>query len=361
MAGVTLEPTDLAPPLLAWFDVHKRDMPWRETRDPYRIWVSEVMLQQTQVETVRRYYDAFLARFPTCAALAAAPLDDVLAAWSGLGYYRRARFLHRGAQVVADEHAGVVPTDPAAFGALPGVGRYTLGAVLSIAHDARLPILDGNVIRVLARLFEVAGDPATTPVKKRLWSLAEAVLPADRVGDFNQSLMELGALVCRPSNPDCAACPLATGCGARASDAVARYPQPRKRKAVPTVERVALALRRPEGTWLMVQRPAEGLLASLYELPSADLAPGDEPAAAAARLARALGTRARLTPGGVAEHVFSHRRWQVHTFAVDLRRGWRGKGLPPSARWVGPQDLAGLGVPTASRKVLRAAGLERAR
>jgi len=354
---MTRNTATVAAPLLAWFDEHQRAMPWRGTQDPYRIWVSEVMLQQTQVDTVRRYYEPFLERFPTCQALASASLDDVLAAWSGLGYYRRARFLHRAAGVVVDQHDGVVPRDPQSFGALPGVGRYTVGAVLSIAHDDRLPILDGNVIRVLSRLFRVGGDPASTPVKKALWALAEAVLPAARVGDFNQSLMELGALVCRPTSPDCAACPLLARCGASAAGDVDAYPQVRKRKPVPTVERVAVLLRRPAGDWLMVRRPEEGLLASLYELPSVDLQPQQDPVEAAANLARSLGTRARLAVCGVAEHTFSHRRWRVHTFAVGLRKGWKGRGLPDSARWVDDHALGSLGVPTASRKVLRAAGV----
>jgi A/G-specific adenine glycosylase len=339
------------PPLLRWFDRHQRELPWRGTRDPYRVWVSEIMLQQTRVETVLRYYEPFLRRFPTVAALAKAPDEQVRAAWSGLGFYRRARNLHHAARRVVDEHEGVVPTDPEVLGDLPGLGRYTVGAVLSIAHDQRLPVVDGNVVRVLSRLHRVAGDPSRGPVQRRLWSLATDALPARRCGDWNQALMELGATVCKPVDPDCPACPLADACAGREHGDAQAFPSPKAKPRVLEVERVAVYLLRADGSFLLVQRPDEGLLASLWELPGADLEPGAGHEPAARRLARGLGVRARLTRRGTAAHVFSHRRWTVHVFAARTRV----TRAPARGRWVQDEDLAELGVPTVTRKVLRAA------
>src|SRR5437764_8126511 len=185
--------------LLGWFDRHRRDLPWRRDRDPYRVWVSEVMLQQTQVATVVPYFERFLAAFPTLADLAAADEQDVLRLWEGLGYYRRARHLHQAARRLAAEHGGTLPDDPAVWRDLPGVGRYILGAVLSQAFDRKLPIVEANSLRVLTRLFGYRGDPREGVGKKWVWAAAEAVLPAKRAGDFNQALMELGALICTPA------------------------------------------------------------------------------------------------------------------------------------------------------------------
>src|SRR5262249_26591429 len=191
--------------LLHWFGRHRRDLPWRRTRDPYAIWVSEVMLQQTQVATVIPFFERFCRSFPTLAALAAADEQDVLRHWEGLGYYRRARALHRAAQVLAAHHDGTFPNDPDIVRRLPGIGRYTLGAVLSQAFDRRLPILEANSLRVLCRLFGVRADPRSGPTRRLLWRLAEELLPPRRVGDFNQALMELAALVSSPSSPRCGA------------------------------------------------------------------------------------------------------------------------------------------------------------
>ena len=335
---------------MPWFDAHKRDLPWRRTRDPYRIWVSEIMLQQTQVETVREPYRRFLARFPDLPSLAQAPLDDVLSEWSGLGYYRRARLLHRAAQVVWEEHDGVVPRDPEAFLALPGVGRYTAGAVLSIAFDLPRPILDGNVIRVFTRLLRLDADPRGSAAQKTLWALAEEVLPEARAGDFNQSLMELGATVCRPTSPGCPVCPVSAVCAAYAEGDMERFPRPKVKVAPPETQRVAVLLERGDGRFLVVQRPDEGLLAGLWELPAEDLE-GREAEEVARGLARRLGVRAKVARRGEAEHRFSHRLWKVRTYAAQTRT----TKTPEGGRWVTEAELKGLGVPTASRKILRAA------
>ncbi|MGE0711841.1 MAG: A/G-specific adenine glycosylase [Planctomycetota bacterium] len=345
------DPSALAAPLVTWFDGHQRELPWRGVRDAYRVWVSEVMLQQTQVETVKRYYEPFLARFPDVAALAAASEGEVLAAWQGLGFYRRARNLHRGAQQVVREHGGELPRDPAALGRLPGLGRYTVGAVLSLTFDQRLPILDGNVARVLARVFRVEGSLKQGPVARRLWALAEEVLPERRVGAFNEALMELGALVCRPTSPACARCPLAAHCGARAEGRPTAYPEPVPAAEVPQVERVCLAVVRGDGRFCLVQRPAEGLLARMWELPAREFAGDEDPATVARELAREHGARGRPTALGTAEHRFSHRHWVQHVYRVETR-ATRAAGT-----WVGADELAGYGVPTAARKALRLAGL----
>ena len=257
--------------LLDWFARHRRDLPWRRDRDPYRIWVSEVMLQQTQAATVVPYFERFLQAFPTLADLAAADEQEVLRLWEGLGYYRRARDLLRTARLLAASHGGRFPDDPAALDGLPGLGRYTRNAVLSQAFDRRLPILEANSRRVLCRLFGRTGDPRRGPEQRWLWAAAEALLPPRRVGDFNQALMELGALVCTPAAPRCAECPLAADCAARRlglQDAIpARTPPPEPME----VREAAVVVRRGERV-LLLQRPAEGRWASLWEFPHGPLA-----------------------------------------------------------------------------------------
>lgn len=344
-------PAALAPPLLTWFAAHKRELPWRDELDLYRVWVSEIMLQQTQVETVKRYYEPFLERFPSVEALAAASEDEVLAAWQGLGFYRRARNLHRAARQVLAEHEGQVPCDPAQLGELPGLGRYTVGAILSLGRDQRLPILDGNVARVLSRVFRVAGSPKKSAVSKRLWALAEAVLPEREVGHFNEALMELGALVCRPTSPACERCPLGEHCAAYAADEASAYPEPSKPAEVTRVERVSLLLRRADGRFRIEQRPSEGLLARMWELPAAELQPSEQPAQAASDLARELGALAPPRFLGTAEHRFSHRHWLQHVFAVEAPADSQ------QGTWVCVDELGAYAVPTAAKKTLRVAGL----
>jgi len=258
----------LAGALVRWFRASNRDLPWRRTRDPYAIWVSEIMLQQTRVEAVVPYYDRFVARFPTVHALADAPIDDVLHAWSGLGYYRRARQLHAAAAVVVGEHAGTVPGDDEALRALPGIGRYTAGAIRSIAFGHAAPIVDGNVARVLSRLFALKGGPGDTAWEKRLWTLAAQLVPASDPSGFNQGLMELGATVCLPRAPRCEACPLAKFCKAHALGREEAFPPPKPRAKVERVERWALLTRRRSDGALLLRRLAEDERnAGQWELP----------------------------------------------------------------------------------------------
>jgi A/G-specific adenine glycosylase len=260
--------TTVAPRLLAWFDTHGRhDFPWQRDRTPYSVWVSEIMLQQTQVGTVIPFYERFMRRFPTLQALATAPLDDVLAHWSGLGYYARARNLWRAARIVVDEHDGVLPASFDALHALPGIGRSTAGAILAQAHGQRWPILDGNVKRVLARFHAVTGWPGEPAVANALWSYAEAHTPHDRVADYTQAIMDLGATLCARSRPACTVCPLASDCAAALAGTQGLYPAPRPRRARAQRCVAVLVVRDPDGRVLLERRPARGIWGGLYSLP----------------------------------------------------------------------------------------------
>ena len=240
--------------LLAWFEKARRDLPWRRDRDPYRIWVSEVMLQQTTVAAVVSYFERFLRAFPTLRDLAAADEQDVLRLWEGLGYYRRARDLHRAARQLVAGHGPSLPDDPDALRELPGMGRYTLGAVLSQAFDRRLPILEANSLRVLCRLFGRRDDPRRGPAQRWLWQVAEDLLPAHRVGEFNQALMELGAVVCTPTAPRCVECPLARDCVARRLGLQDEIPAMAPPPSITEVREAAIIIHRGPAV-LLVQRP----------------------------------------------------------------------------------------------------------
>ncbi len=280
--------------LLTWFRRDQRDLPWRRDRDPYHIWVSEIMLQQTQVTAVIPYYRRFLAAFPTLEALAAASEQQVLRVWEGLGYYRRARDLHRAARRVVKEHQGTIPKDPAKFAALPGIGCYTLGAILSQAFDRRLPIVEANSLRVLSRLFACEDDPRSGPAQRWLWRTAEKLLPRRGSGEFNQSIMELGALICTPRNPSCLLCPVTELCAARRRGLQNQLPRRTQVKRTTFIREVALVLCRGSKV-LLVQRPGEGRWANLWEFPHGPLREEETELQAARRLIRELtGLRARL-------------------------------------------------------------------
>jgi len=339
--------------LLSWYDANRRDLPWRRTDDPYAIWISESMLQQTRVETVIPYYERFLARFPDARALAEAELEEVLELWTGLGYYSRARNLHRAAGVLVRDHGGTLPDAADALRALPGVGRYTAGAVASIAFDRPEPVVDGNVARVLARLHGIAEDVGASATVRRLWDEAASLAEGPRPGDLNQALMELGATVCTPRRPHCEACPLERRCTAHregdpeALPVKARKPRPRPTRAV-----AGIVSRR--GRWLAVRRPAEGLLGGLWELPGGEPLPGEEPSSA---MVRTLRERAGLSVPGVdalgeVEHVFTHLRLTLHVFRCKPPTGRvRLRGLD-AHRWLAPDDFAALPQGGATRKAL---------
>lgn len=312
-------PASLRRSLLTFYRAHRRDLPWRRSRDPYAIWVSEIMLQQTQVDTVMPRYAAFLALFPTVAHLAAATEESVCEAWAGLGYYRRARYLHKAARQIMAEHAGCLPADVVALQKLAGIGRYTAGAIASIAFGLPAPLVDGNVIRLLSRLFALT-DTAESPAgKKVLWHLAEALVQGEAPGDLNQALMEMGATVCTPYAPKCGACPVRKHCaGLRAGDPTL-YPTPSPKIARKPLPIAFAYAEDATGVWLS-RRPLDGLWAGLWELPSAagPTARADLAAQLGQRLGKALVT---------VEHTLTHRDVLATVYRI---------GKP---RWVGHAAL----------------------
>jgi A/G-specific adenine glycosylase len=334
--------------LLAWFDRHRRDLPWRRTKDPYAIWISEVMLQQTQVARVVEYWTRFLERFPTVEALAEAALDEVLSLWSGLGYYSRARNLHRAAQEIARHHGGRLPDTAEALAELPGFGRYTAGAVASIAFGQPVPVVDGNVARVLSRLHAVEGAPGDRAREAELWRLAGELVEGDRPGDLNQALMELGATVCRPASPTCLVCPLREECRALREGRVAELPPPKARPPRQVLE-VASALCERRGRVLLARRPGTGLFGGLWELPTVELDGGR----AAEDAVRALFQPAprQVIPAGAVRRTLTHRQLSIHLFRVELA-GRSRLGGGAESRWTRPEDLDGLGVSSATREAL---------
>ena len=341
--------------LLAWFVENRRDLPWRHDRDPYRIWVSEVMLQQTQVATVIPYFQRFLDRYPTLADLAAADEQEVLKSWEGLGYYRRARDLHRAARQVVAEHGGVVPDAAAVLGKLPGLGRYTCNAILSQAFDRRVPILEANSQRVLSRLFGRADDPRQGAARRWLWRAAEALLPARHVGEFNQALMELGALVCTPSSPRCADCPLAARCRARELGRQESIPGKAPAPAAVAVTETAVVLRRGADV-LLAQRPDTGRWANLWEFPHGPLHEGEDAADAAVRLAREL---AGLDAGPPSElltlrHGVTRYTITLICFEAAAPVGTFRSSFYRRALWLAPASLADYPVSSPQRRLAKA-------
>ncbi|MDD4890079.1 MAG: A/G-specific adenine glycosylase [Phycisphaerae bacterium] len=339
--------------LIGWFARHQRVLPWRSEPTAYRVWLSEVMLQQTQVATALPYFERFMRAFPTVRALAGADLDDVLTLWAGLGYYSRARNLHRAATIIAHELGGRFPDTPAGLLALPGVGRYSAGAILSIAFNQPAPIVDGNVTRVLSRLFALRGDPRSPAGLRRLWSLAEQLVDPRRPGDFNQAMMELGAMVCTPATPSCGKCPVAKLCRALALGQPERFPPARRRSPV-RAERWAVAVLRSDAEVLLVRREAAGRWGGLREFPGL-VVPASQSAIAALRamLRERLALRnVRLSPVGQVRHQLSHRDMTVEVFTAAIP-----SRIEPSsdARWVAPADLSSLAISRLTHKIARAA------
>lgn len=347
--------------LLAWYDRNGRTLPWRETDDPYAIWVSEVMCQQTRVDTAIPYYHRFLERFPTAHALAAATEDQVLAVWSGLGYYRRARMLHAGVKELVARYGGEVPEDPEARRGLPGVGRYTAGALGSIAFDRPEPIVDGNVARVLSRVFRIETRLGKAVTERALWSRAEELVQGPRPGDFNQALMELGALICTPRAPSCGACPWASACAAREAGVQESLPIPRKKKKPKAVSLTAVVATRGRGAAreVFLTKPASGeLFAGLWLVPMVESPPVQLELGAKERPSAHAEARRCLKEHGLSAslgercasvtHVLSHRRFTVQVF-----RATGAKGAEASAHRV--EDLKDLGVARLTHKIVDAA------
>jgi len=323
-----------------WQAAHGRhDLPWQRTRDPYRVWVSEIMLQQTQVATVIPYFERFMARFPDVASLAAASEDEVLALWSGLGYYARARNLQRAAIEVMARHAGRFPSDFDTLVTLPGVGRSTAGAIAALASGERRAILDGNVRRVLARHAGIAGDPARAATLARLWSVAESRLPARGLEGYTQGLMDLGATVCTAREPACAHCPVTADCVARLEERIAELPGKRHRAERPA-RRVAMLVVVKAGEVLLEKRPSRGIWGGLWSLP--ECAPGDVPSGAKA-----------IEP---FTHAFTHFTLEVEPWATVAARLPPPASTPAPRVWLALSDLDGAALPSPVRKLLRRLG-----
>jgi len=341
--------TPFASALLAWFDRHGRhDLPWKHPRDAYRVWLSEIMLQQTQVATVIPYFQRFVAQLPTLRDLAAADEDTVLALWSGLGYYRRARFLHRAAQVCVEQHNGELPREFDALAALPGIGRSTAGAILAQAYELRFPILDGNVKRVLTRYHGIAGHPGEREIEKQLWLHADAHTPAKRTADYTQAIMDLGATVCVRTRPLCTVCPMQGDCIAHRDHLTAQLPTPKASKAIPTRSTIMLILRNAEGRVLLQRRGPQGVWSGLWSLPEAEDADG------AWREAQRHARIDDAQPLAPFVHVFSHYRLQIQPLLFDSAAPAHAIADNPDLRWCAIPDLPALGLPAPVRSLLMA-------
>jgi len=337
---------DFATRLIAWQRQHGRhDLPWQDTRDPYLVWLSEIMLQQTQVATVITYYQRFVARFPEIAALAAADQEQVLTLWSGLGYYSRARNLHRAAQQIM-ACGGEFPRDFTAVQTLPGIGRSTAAAVCVFAFGQRRAILDGNVKRVLARCFGIAGYPGAKPVENRLWELAEELLPETAIESYTQALMDLGATLCTRSKPHCAECPLGAQCVALRDGRTAELPTRKARAPLPEKETVMLVLLR-DGEVLLEKRPPSGIWGGLWSLP--EIAVGDDPVAAALTHFGVEVETFRALP--TLRHTFTHFRLHIHPLQAEVRR-CRPEARQEGGLWLALADALGAALPTPVKNLL---------
>jgi len=348
--------TDIPRLLLEWYRTNKRDLPWRRTKDPYRIWVAEIMLQQTRVDTVIPYYERFLKKFPDVRSLARACEDSVLKAWESLGYYSRARHLHEAARVVVKQFGGKISPEMDDLRKLPGVGAYTAGAILSIAFGMRVAAVDGNVIRVIARLFAIVDPVDGSKAKKRIWAIAERLVPASGPGHYNQALMDLGSGICTPRSPACPSCPLAAACRARKKGTQESIPVKKRSTAVPHREAAVALIRNDRDEILLVKRPGRGLLGGLWSFPGGVLEEGDAPAAGLRRsLREELGLKA--VPGRErlsVEHGYSHFSVTVHVFACTIRGAIPDAGWHVQLRWVGMKAISRLAVSGLEKKILKA-------
>lgn len=344
--------------LLAWYDHQARDLPWRRTKDPYLIWVSEVMLQQTQVTTVLPYYERFVERFPDVEHLAAAPLDDVLKAWEGLGYYRRARHLHQAAGIIVEEYGGVIPSDERTLLSLPGIGRYTAGAIRSIAFDQVAPALDGNVKRVISRLDDLEDNIDEPATERLLWSRAAELVATERPGAFNQALMELGATICLPQNPTCLLCHVRSFCLAHERGTQYERPVRKARPRIPHYDVVAGIVwhARDAERFLIAQRPAAGMLGGLWEFPGGKQEAEESlPEALRRELQEELGIEVEVGAHVISiDHAFTHFRITLHAFHA------RHSGGAPQTlgvddwRWVQLADLDRFAFAKTDRRIIEA-------
>jgi len=351
----TGHPERLTRKLLAWYAASQRDLPWRHTRDPYRIWLSEVMLQQTQVATVIPYYNEFLSRYPDARALAAAPLDDVLKRWEGLGYYARARNFHRAVRAVVASHGASVPDDPALFGELPGVGEYTVAAVQSIAFGHPLAVVDGNVKRVIARVLALEASVDSPAGKRRVQTEASRLLGSAPPGDFNQALMELGALVCRPLSPACDECPWQNDCAAYSQGEPERFPVRAPKKVVPRAH-IAVGVVYRSGRVLITRRAESGMLGGLWEFPGGKVRAGESAEAACVREIREeVSLRVKVEEHiARVRHAYTHLHVEIDVFACRPQPGDVVLDGPVDYRWIRPGETGRFAFPKANHKFIPA-------
>ncbi|NOZ12512.1 MAG: A/G-specific adenine glycosylase [Acidobacteria bacterium] len=341
----------ISPSLICWFRKCRRDLPWRENRTLYRVWVSEVMLQQTRVDTVIPYFLRFLDRFPDVSALAKADLQDVLKLWEGLGYYARARNLHRAARKITDEFSGIIPPDPERFRSLPGVGPYISAAVMSIACGYPLPVVDGNVLRAVCRIFALKDDISRPSAKKKVAALLTKQIPETQPGDFNEALMELGATVCTPKSPRCTRCPLAKLCMAKQAGIVSELPVKTPKAPVPEFRVVVAVIRNENGQILIQKRPENGLLGGLWEFPGGKVEKGEAPAAALERECREeLGVKVK-TGREIAtiRHAYTHFKILLTAFHCRIEEGTVQSRLP--LKWAEMEEIDTLPFPKANHKI----------
>ena len=337
----------IAPRLLAWWDKHgRKDLPWQRRRTPYRVWVAEIMLQQTRVETVKPYFERFMESFPSIAALAKASQDEVLAIWAGLGYYSRAHNLLKAARLVAQDHSGKLPRNLEQLITLPGIGRSTAGAILAQAYGKRRAILDGNARRVLARAHAVDGWHGKAAVNRTLWQLAETNTPSERVREYTQAIMDLGATVCLRRRPRCPSCPLQDTCKARLSGEIARFPAPRPARKRPLKRRSMLVIQRPDGAVLLCRRPPTGVWAGLWSLPT----PGKKESPQA-WCARVLGCNPdHLGESPPLRHGFSH--FELEICPICLGVGDPVGTIQEGGNWLWHDGTQDIGLPAPIRRLL---------
>ena len=339
--------------LLKWFDRNARDLPWRRSRDPYHVWVSEIMLQQTRVETVVPYFNRFIEKFPTVQELASGDPDDVLKLWEGLGYYSRAQKIHETSKIIVEKRQGIFPRTVDEWRQLPGIGEYTAGAIVSIAYDVSAPILDGNVKRVLARLFHIKSNIDDSSTIRSLWGLAELLVPSKNAGSFNQSLMELGARICTPRRPICAECPLRRICEACKKGSQEELPERRKRNPVPHYDIVAAAIRK-NGRFLLGKRPFGGMLGGLWEFPGGKIEEGESHYQALIRESKEeLDIDVRpVEHVATVNHAYSHFTITLHVYLCEHIDGKPRANYHSEIKWIPRAHFDRYAFPAADLKFL---------
>ena len=344
--------TQFSDKILDWYSSHRRELPWRGHPDPYAVWVSEIMLQQTRVEAVIPFFKRWMDRFPSIRALAAASEQDVLSLWEGLGYYNRARNLNNAARIVVDQHGGELPHDLVSLRKLPGIGRYTAGAIASMAYGLDVATLDGNLRRVFARIFNVA-KPADSPAGEEiLWALAEEHLPKGHAGDYNQALMDLGASLCLPRNPTCLLCPISELCKARELGIQEQRPVLKPKEVVPHYTVTAAVLLR-DGKVLLAKRPSKGLLGGMWEFPGGKVENGESLEACLTREIREeLGAKIHINEAfGIYRHAYTHFRITLHAFLCEIAGGEPRPVEAAGLAWVLPAELGNFPMGKVDRQI----------